>query len=183
MIVQRGERLMENIQATRENAQFIKYFSVHYKLLLSRYMKYKSLEKINNDDIDLGTYFDIIIVQLRALCIESPHLENNYTIQTALRRMGKAEYADRIDRMLEQQFLPCADTFTTRKALKMLADKFICHYDNFDGANNEGWGFGVVIEKRLMNPYDNPNLDTIMSEIVECIYEGFDIPKIMKDHI
>lgn len=77
---------------------------------------------------------------------------------SALRRMGKAEYADRIDRMLEQQFMPCADTFTTRKALKMLADKFICHYDNFDGANNEGWGFGVVIEKRLMNPYDNPNL-------------------------
>ena len=174
---------MEKVQAIAQNEQFIKYFSIHYKLLISRYMKYKELDKINNEDIDVGTYFDIIIVQLRALCIESPHLQNNYTVQTVLRRIGKEEYADRIDKMLDQQFMPgvncrTGEFFTTRKALKMLADKFICHYDNFDGSNSDGWGLGLAIEKRLMNPYNTPNLDTIMAEIVDCIYEAFDIPNI-----
>ncbi|MDE6852618.1 MAG: hypothetical protein K2J67_09055 [Lachnospiraceae bacterium] len=177
---------MENVQNIAENAQFIKHFSIHARILLSRYLKYKDLEKVNNDDIDVGTYFDMIIVQLRALCIENPNLEKNYTAQIALRKIGKAEYADRLDKMLEQEFMPAIDCktreiFTIRMALKTLADKFICHYDNFDGANIDGWGLGLVIEKRLMNPYNIPNLDTIMSEVVECLYKGLDIPMIEND--
>ena len=179
---------MENTQNIAGNAQFIKHFSKHCQLLLARYSKYKDLEKVNNDDIDVGTYFDIIIVQLRALCIESPNLTNNYTVQTALRRIGKVEYAERIDKMLEQQFMPCVDCktgdpFTIRMALKTLADKFICHYDNFDGPNSDGWGLGLVIERHLMNPFDDPNLDTIMGEIIECLYKGFDIPELLKDNL
>lgn len=179
---------MENVQNIAENAQFIRHFSIHARILLSRYLKYNDLEKVNNDDIDVGTYFDIIIVQLRALCIEAPYLEKNYTAQIALRKIGRAEYADRLDKMLEQEFMPgvyskTGEIFTVRMALKTLADKFICHYDNFDGANSDGWGLGLVIEKRLMNPYNIPNLDTIMSEVVECLYKGLDISTIESDEL
>lgn len=169
----------------QEKAIFIKHFSTHVKLLLNRYVKYQQLEKVNNDDIDVGTYFDIIIVQLRALCIESQNLEKNYTVQNALRKFGKNEYADRIDELLDEPFLDAKDkegnTFTTRKALKILADKFICHYDNFDN-NSEGWGMGLVIEKRLMNPFNYPNLDSIVMGIVKNINEGFEMEALVKKY-
>ncbi len=184
---------MENEQENRINNdditkvvelnRFLKSFSIHYQILLDRYAKYKELDKLDNDNLDVGTYFDIIIVQLRALCLENSSNKNNYTIQTLFRKFNKPEYADRIDAMLDQEFLPAskkADNmpFTVRDALKTLADKFICHYDNFEKKRDE-WAFGLVIEKKLMDNYWEPNLETIMDEIIDCFYEAFHIGSIV----
>jgi hypothetical protein len=124
-----------------------------------------------NDDIDVSTYFDMIIVQLRAMCIESPNLRRNYTAQILLRKVGEDELADKIDNMLEQPFIAGSD-MTVKKAIKILADGFICHYDNFDGPGVETLGMALVIEKRLRNPYDKINLKYIMEVLMECIGEG-----------
>lgn len=113
----------------------------------------------------------MIIVQLRAMCIESPKLKNNYTAQILLRKIGEHELADRIDTMLDQPFIAGSD-MTVRKAIKILADGFICHYDNFDDPASETWGMALVIEKRLRNPYDKINLKYIMEVLMECIGEG-----------
>ena len=152
-------------------AEFIEHFNVHYKLLLRRYARFKEIDDIFNTDIDVITYLDMIVVQLRAMCIESPHLKRNYTAQILLRKIGEDELATRIDAMLEEPFIP-ESNFTIRKALKTLADGFICHYDNFDGVNVDGWHFAETIEKRLRNPYDQPNLDYIMRTVIDCLGEG-----------
>lgn len=155
-------------------AEFIKHFNVHYGLLLRRYARFKKIDDVFSTDIDVITYLDMIVVQLRAMCIESPSLKKNYTAQILLRKVGEDKLADKIDVMLDEPFIPESD-FTIRKALKTLADGFICHYDNFDGVNADGWYFSEIIEKRLRNPYDKPNLDYIMKTIIDCIGEGLTI--------
>ena len=72
-------------------AEFIDHFNVHYQLLLRRYRRFKEIEDIYNTDIDVMTYLDIIIVQLRAMCIEKESNKKNYTAQILLRKMGKNE--------------------------------------------------------------------------------------------
>lgn len=155
-------------------AEYIEHFNVHYRLLLRRYARFKEIDDVFNTDIDVITYLDMIVVQLRAICIESPRLKKNYTAQILLRKVGEYELAERIDAMLEEPFIPESD-FTIRKALKTLADGFICHYDNFDGIEVDGWYFAEIIEKRLRNPYDMPNLDYIMKNIIDCLGEGLTI--------
>ena len=155
-------------------AEFIEHFNVHYKLLLRRYKRFKEIDDVFNTDIDVITYLDMIVVQLRAMCIESPRLKKNYTAQILLRKVGEDELADKIDAMLEEPFIPESD-FTIRKALMTLADGFICHYDNFDGIEADGWYFSETIEKRLRNPYDTVNLDYIMKTIIDCLGEGLTI--------
>ena len=155
-------------------AEYIEHFNVHYRLLLRRYARFKEIDDVFNTDIDVITYLDMIVVQLRAMCIESPRLKKNYTAQILLRKVGEGELAERIDTMLEEPFIPESD-FTIRKALKTLADGFICHYDNFDGIDVDGWSFAEIIEKRLRNPYDMPNLDYIMKNIIDCLGEGLTI--------
>ena len=155
-------------------AEYIEHFNIHYRLLLRRYARFKEIDDVFNTDIDVITYLDMIVVQLRAMCIESPRLKKNYTAQILLRKVGEGELAERIDTLLEEPFIPESD-FTIRKALKTLADGFICHYDNFDGIDVDGWSFAEIIEKRLRNPYDMPNLDYIMKNIIDCLGEGLTI--------
>ena len=155
-------------------AEFIKHFNVHYRLLLKRYARFKEINDVFNTDIDVITYLDMIVVQLRAMCIESPSLKKNYTAQILLRKVGEDKLADKIDSMLEEPFIPESD-FTIRKALKTLADGFICHYDNFDGVNADGWAFAEIIEKQLRNPYNKPNLDYVMKILIDCLGEGLTI--------
>lgn len=98
-------------------AEYIDHFNVHYRLLLRRYKRFQEIDDIYNTDIDVITYLDMIVVQLRAMCIESPHLKSNYTAQILLRKLGESEFADRLDKMLEEPFIEVTD-FTIRKALK-----------------------------------------------------------------
>lgn len=151
--------------------QYIKHFTIHYNILLRRYQRFMEIDEPLNDDIDVSTYFDMIIVQLRAMCIESPNLKNNYTAQILLRKAGENELADKIDKMLEQSFIPGSE-LTVKKAIKILADGFICHYDNFDGTGIETLGMALIIEKRLRNPYDKINLKYIMEVLIECVGKG-----------
>lgn len=152
-------------------AQYIEHFNIHYTLLLRRYQRFAEIEDPLNDDIDVSTYFDMIIVQLRAMCIESPNHKNNYTAQILLRKVGKEELADKIDDLLERPFIGDSD-ITVKKAIKILADGFICHYDNYDGPAVETWGMALAIEAKLRNPYEKINLKYIMEVLKACIGEG-----------
>ena len=152
-------------------SEFVKHFNIHYSLLLRRYKRFREINEDQSADIDIITYLDIIVVQLRAMCIESVSLKKNYTAQVLLRKVGEDAIADRIDNMLDEPFIMGTD-FSIRKAIKTLADGFICHYDNFDGTNNDTWALAAIIEKQLRSPYDKCNLDYIMKEIINSIGQG-----------
>lgn len=161
--------------------QYIEHFNTHFKLLLRRYRRFIEINNINNTDIDVITYLDMIVVQIRAMCIENERYVNNYTAQILLRKLGEDSLADRIDSMLNEPFIPETD-FTIREAIKKLADKFICHYDNYDDPKSNESYFAETIEKRLRSPYNRVNIDYIMNTIIECVCKGFrvDLKNIFK---
>jgi len=66
---------------TKDFLQYIKHFNIHYNLLLRRYQRFIEIDDIYNTDIDIITYLDMIVVQLRAICLESQNRTNNYTVQ------------------------------------------------------------------------------------------------------
>lgn len=152
---------------------FIEHFNIHYRLLLKRYERFKEINDKYNADIDSATYFDLIIVQLRAMCIENPKYQKNYTAQNFLRMTGRSKQADAIDAMLNESIpLSLESNITIRIAVKTLADKIICHYDNFDGEKGFDWSFAHIIETYLKNPYADVNLDYIMKTVTDCLGEG-----------
>ncbi|MEG2146505.1 MAG: hypothetical protein RRY06_07740 [Lachnospiraceae bacterium] len=155
--------------------EFIEHFNVHYSLLIKRYKRFREIDIISNYDIDVITYLDIIIVQLRAMCIESDRYKNNYVAQILLRKVNEPELADKLDAMLNEEFLTGITGFTIRKALKTLADGFICHCDNFDGIDGDEWVMAEIIEKQLRNPYKRINLEYIMFTLIDCIGDGLTI--------
>ena len=158
-----------------ELLEYIKHFNIHYELLLRRYNRFKEINDIHNTDIDVITYLDMIVVQLRAMCIENPRYKENYTAQILLRKVGEEALAEKLDEMLDMEFIPGATDFSIRKALKTLADGFVCHYDNYDGVDKDAWAMAGIIEKKLRNPYDEHNLDYIMKILIECIGKGLSI--------
>ena len=158
-----------------ELMEYVKHFNIHYRLMLRRYARFKQINDISNTDIDVITYLDMIIVQLRAICIESKHLKKNYTAQILLRKVGENSLADKLDAMLDEEFFSYRQNFSIRQALKTLADGFICHYDNFDGDAKDAWAWAGILEKQLRNPYDEHNLNYIMKTVIECVGEGLSV--------
>ena len=156
---------------------FIEHFNIHYSLLLRRYRKFRNIDKAKKNNIDLITYLDIIVVQLRAMCIENPKNKKNYTVQSLLKQLGEPQLAQRIDDMLEEEFFgdDVVSGFPIKRALKLLADGFICHYDNFDGKKSDGWYYAETISQHLCDCYSKVNLDYIMKTIIDCVGEGLTI--------
>ncbi|RKM55412.1 hypothetical protein D6855_15865 [Butyrivibrio sp. CB08] len=164
--------ISEDLKAQLELQPYLKHFKIQYDLLRKRYERLKEIDNPLDDNLDIGTYFDMVIVQLRAIFIESPSLKNNYTLQNVMRKIGKDDYADALDDILSREFIPDVSDMTIRTAIKLLADKFICHYDVSEGINSDNWGEAAYIESFLRNPYVTVNLQTIMAEITEIVDKG-----------
>ena len=158
--------------------EYIKHFNIHFKLLLRRYKRFKEVYSIENaTHIDVITYIDMIIVQLRAMCIESESYQNNYTVQILLRKIGEKDLANKIDQMLNENFYDGSKQVTIKTALKFVADKFICHYDNFDEEKSHNISLAEIFVNRLISPYEEKNLDYIMKVLIDYIGEGLTIKK------
>lgn len=85
------------------------------------------------DYVEWMTYFEMIIVQLRALCCERKKCLKNFTIQGLLYRIGESEDANALDRFLDETVVGELknERLSLRNAIKLIADKFVCHYDDY----------------------------------------------------
>lgn len=108
-----------NLGALEQLSLFIKNFNMHYSLLLRRYKRFKEIDDPMNTDIDVMTYLDMILVQLRSFCLEHEKYHNNYTAQNLLHRLGRDDLADAINSMLEEQFFDYRNNCTVREAINM----------------------------------------------------------------
>ena len=160
-------------EINQTNSEVLDNFLMHYNLLLRRYARFKEINQAQNTDISVLTFLDIIVVQLRAMCIESKNIEEkNYTAQRLLRMEGRDDLAQEIEKMLEEPFAEIIG-MTTRDALKYFADKYICHYDAFC---RRDINLARIIEQNLRNPYGMINLAHIMYIVTRCINEGLGLP-------
>jgi hypothetical protein len=125
----------------KKNETFIKYYNFNIELLLFRLRKLESLlppHKDNNVKMEFYTYFDMIIVQARALLIENINNVNNYTYQNYLKLINKDKNIALIDEILNSPFindkyLKCeSNNLSIKNAIKILSDKIICHYDEMN---------------------------------------------------
>ena len=158
--------------------EYIEHFNIHFKLLLRRYKRLKDIYSIQNaKDIDVITYIDMILVQLRAMCIENERYKNNYTAQILLRKIGEEDLANKIDEMLNEEFYDGSMQVNIKKALKILTDEFICHYDNFDKDKSHKISLADIFINILLSRYEEKNLDYIMKVLIDCIGEGLTIKK------
>lgn len=167
---------------------FIVRFLKNYQLLVDRYKRFKELgnvfvgERDEKRILDRFTYFDMIIVQLRAMCIENERFKENYTLQNLLKKTGNNGLAKQIDQVLENpfvegiEFLTADDSkarpLTIRNALKVLADNCICHYDGLGKYYSSITGLSSYIEVELGNPHSRINFDYLMDTISKCVNEG-----------
>lgn len=157
-------------------------FMKNFYLLLRRYKRFKEVDKQGNRDIDVVTYFDIIMVQIRALLIENPVYKKNYTAQIFLKNFKRQELSKKIDDMLETQFFE-EEMFiiktknggkekiplTIKEVIKILTDKFICHYDSLEGNCICDLADADFYMNRFRDPWFKNNLDYIMDIIISCV--------------
>ena len=151
---------------------YVVHFNVHYRLLMERYEHLKRAYKPEMT-IEFGTYLDIILVQLRAMFIESSSYSKNYTSQILMRKLNENGIANEIDAYLDSEF---NDTISIRNALKLVADKFICHNDNFEGSNLKLWKQQIQIVEQMRNIHIKPNIFTIVETLGTLIEKGFENP-------
>lgn len=133
---------------------FEKRFYFNLELLVDRINRFKET-KINT--IDYWTYYDAILSQIRALCMESPHLRNNHTLQIYLKSIGEDAIANKIDDYFQQEII---EGVTLKEAIKMSVDKFIAHYDKVDERS-------IVIEHICRVKLTNENEKFYMGNIIK----------------
>lgn len=165
-----------NLGALDQLSLFIKNFNMHYSLLLRRYKRFKEINEPQNTDIDIMTYLDLILVQLRSICLEYEKYHNNYTAQNLLHKLGRDDLADAINAMLEEQFFDYRNNCTVREAIKILTDDYVCHYDSIE---EDELAWSGMIEKQLRNPYIKRNLDYIIQVLMKNIGEGLSLDNLL----
>jgi len=171
----------------------LEVFLTNFEMLVIRYKEFEKINcmcnngKLNIHDkeihVRLLTYLDIILVQLRAMCIENKNLKNNFTLQNILIELGEEGLAGEVDKMLDEPFLflpweeggKRTENMSIKSSIKFLSDKFICHYDYFDKYKDFDPSRAGLIEVKLRNPYEKVNLDYIINKIIAIVEQGLSL--------
>lgn len=114
---------------------------------------------IKENQMEYLMAFDAFIVLFRALFLES--FKNCYTVQNYFTALGREDIARKIDAFLDGPFNEHSEE-TIRRALKFLADKFVCHIDPI---SLEDLGLANAYMSALKNPFVKVNLQFISSEL------------------
>ena len=157
---------------------FLQKFHQHYDEFVKRYNRYKEVynewrqTKSDKSVIDLRVYIDILIVGLRSLCIESPKLGKNYTVQNFLSAINRNDLTQKLNSMLDSNFCDLGELhpMSIRNAIKTCSDNYVCHYDHldfYDGVNID------LIFSRLTNPYFENNFENIINIIIDIMNQAY----------
>lgn len=127
---------------------------LNHKIERMKQFEDKILNQRNEDGLDWLVYRESVVVQVAGMCVEKEENNTkNYTIQSFLYRQGVDDINAILGDLLEQNL--CVDgngeAVTVRTALKIVRDKFICHFDNieqYDLHGNDrvgGWSRGDML--------------------------------------
>ncbi len=134
------------------------------------------LRKLNQDPLAWITFFELIVVQLRAIvCENKNHVEKNFTVQGVLSRLGCADLRDSFERFLDRN-IGCDRSgcqYSYRGAIKRLSDKFICHYDNHDTTEFKD---AVPIEAfwDLIGILNAEVIEVLVGKVIETIHQAME---------
>jgi len=127
------KELWDSFLDSKDRIKIETFFDKFFKLLIMRKDK---LKDTSLDSLAFATYFDMILVQLRAICFENPSKEHNITVQNYLKKLldnkGKQELDEYFNKDIYFTNAPDAETDqrTLKAAIKIIVDKRIAHNDN-----------------------------------------------------
>lgn len=143
---------------------------LHFNLdqLIYRYNRLRGISSISQvNQKEFLMVFDSFLVLFRSLFLERG--SRNFTIQNHFRKNNLPQVADEIDNYLDGIF-GCLD-ISIRKAFKLIIDQFVCHLDSVS-ANQLGCINGL--SSSFLNPYFEPNLEIIVSDLLKIVNKGFE---------
>lgn len=134
------------------------------------------LRKLKQDPLSWITFFESIVVQLRAIvCENRVHVEKNYTVQGVLSRLGCFELRESFEDFLDTK-IGCDRSgyeYSYREAIKRLADKFICHYDNYDVTESKD-AVPIEIYCDLIDILKAGTIDVLVDKVVKTIRQAIE---------
>lgn len=114
---------------------------------------------IKENQMEYLMTFDAFLALFRGLFLEN--FKGCYTVQNYFTALGREDIAAKIDAFLDGPFNEYSNE-TIRRALKFLADKFVCHLDPI---TSEDLGLANAYMSNLKNPFVKVNLKYISSEL------------------
>lgn len=144
-------------------------------LLLERCRRFIVVDR-GSDPVLWITFFESIIVQLRALiCENKSNIEKNYTVQGVLGRLGCDELRERFNAFLDIKIGSDRNgcRYSYREAIKNIADKFICHYDNQDVTECQD-AVPVEIYCDLIDMLNAEVIERLVSRVFEIIHQALE---------
>lgn len=134
------------------------------------------LRQVEQDPLSWITFFESIVVQLRAIvCENRGHVDKNYTVQGVLSRLGCVELRESFESFLDTN-IGCDRSgyrYTYREAIKRLADKFICHYDNYDITESQN-AVPIEIYCDLINILKTVAIEELVRKIVVTVRQAIE---------
>ena len=161
--------------------EHIEVFNEYYQQFLDCYDRFVELRNANPYCLDTETYFDMLVVQLRSLLLESNNAPvglENYTFQSILKLVeDKKQGFMIINRLLKTPMYTSKDMkeCTIEYALKSISNKSLCHYNNFHREDKYSYELIRMLRSDLINSEKEINIDYIVREIKSVFCNGIQV--------
>lgn len=168
----------ENVEDFYIGMKSLTMFETHFNEFVSRFDRYMEILKFywshrdNEVYKDLTAYVDLLLVHIRAMCIENERYGDNYTAQNFLESIGRKDLAENINNVLSKGFWANQDdgSLSVRESIKICSDKYICHHDSIN--INDHTEIETTFA-RLNDPMFKHNMEYICTQIIKNISSGF----------
>lgn len=151
---------IDKIDGKLFDSTFCEQFAFNMQMYEYRLKRVLSIEtSIQENQMEYLMAFDAFIALFRGLFLES--FPKCFTVQNYFKAVGRDDIAGKIDAFLDGPFNEYSDE-TIRRALKFIADKFVCHLDPI---SLEDLGLANAYMSALKNPFVKVNLQYICSEL------------------
>ena len=149
---------LDKVDSKLFESPFADQFAFNMKMYEYRLKRVLSIDTTKRENqMEYLMAFDAFIALFRGLFLES--FKNCYTVQNYFTALGRDDIAGKINAFLDGPFNEYSNE-TIRKALKFLADKFVCHLDPI---TPEDLGLANAYMSNLKNPFVKVNLQYISS--------------------
>lgn len=154
-----------------DNSEDLDRMDIFFESFLSILIKRSHQLNQLTDPLAYATYFEMILVQIRAIAIESPRYKDNITIHNYLLKKLGGSGADALSQYLSQPIdeQRMDSQMPVREALKIVVDKSIAHYDE----PNSDDVFTIDYLKMLLADSSHPfYLCNIVDSLAEIIFQN-----------
>lgn len=158
-----------NIEEHIKNNRLFEVYFFNLDLLKYRLDKLSKIDVSDpNNKFEFFTYFDAVIVQIRAMFLEQK--SKNFTFQSFLKTINRSDLVEKVEAFFDEPFDGMDLQYrndgleyrSIRKVIKFITDKFVCHNDSINLIDQGNQDYFVAT---LTNPYNRRYLPKLFEDI------------------